>query len=84
MSLRVLAFLGLASLALAAPQDASEPMSKRYSEVRNGVNYNVFKRSSDDKTALSYVENSGICVSNIPCEASFSQHGSLYCAKASC
>lgn len=76
MSLHFLAFVGLASLALAAPQDVYEGMSKRYNEVRNGVNYNVFKRATGDNTALSYVENSGICVSMIPCEAWPSQQAS--------
>lgn len=62
MSLRVLALLGLASLAAAAPKvkDSTSTVHKRYIEERNGVTYNVFKRAGDT-ASLSYVKNSGIC-----------------------
>lgn len=58
MSLRVLAVLGLASLAAAAP--SASTVNKRYLEERNGVTYNVFKRAGET-SSLSYVKNSGIC-----------------------
>ncbi|KAL1881267.1 hypothetical protein Daus18300_001119 [Diaporthe australafricana] len=62
MSLRVLALLGLASLATAAPslKASTNPVEKRYIEERNGVTYNVFKRAGE-AASLSYVKNSGIC-----------------------
>lgn len=60
MAFKLLASLGLASLALAAPQTTPEAMHKRYLEERNGVSYNVFKRA-ESNTALAYVEDSGIC-----------------------
>lgn len=62
---QVWTLLGLASLALAAPgQDGSpETLHKRYVEERGGITYNVFKKREDAATSLSYVENSGICVS---------------------
>lgn len=41
MSLRALALLGLASLAVAAPKTSQNKVSKRYVEERNGVSYNV-------------------------------------------
>lgn len=64
---QVWALLGLASLALAAPGkgSSSESLHKRYVEERNGVTYNVFKKREDATTSLSYVENSGICVSTL-------------------
>lgn len=40
-SLRALAVLGLASLAVAAPKVDSNAVNKRYVEERNGVSYNV-------------------------------------------
>lgn len=43
MSLRTLAILGLASLAVAAPKASPDSISKRYVEERNGVSYNVSK-----------------------------------------
>lgn len=58
MSLRGLALLGLASLAVAAP--SASTVHKRYVEERNGVTYNVFKRAGET-SSLSYVKNSGIC-----------------------
>lgn len=58
MSLRGLALLGLASLAVAAP--SASTVNKRYVEERNGVSYNVFKRAGET-SSLSYVKNSGIC-----------------------
>lgn len=62
MSFKLLASLGLASLAMAMPQSAkSESLHKRYLETRNGVEYNVFKREGA-KSSLAYVEDSGICV----------------------
>lgn len=62
MSLRVLALLGLASLAAAAPnmKPSASTVNKRYVEERNGVTYNVFKRAGE-ASSLSYVKNSGIC-----------------------
>lgn len=60
MAFKFLATLGLASLALAAPQSVAEDMHKRYLEERNGITYNVFKRANS-KSSLSYVEDSGIC-----------------------
>lgn len=73
MAIRVAtASLALASLALAAPQDSTaESLHKRYIEERNGITYNMFKRAGQ-KSTLSYVENSGICVSR-PFLLSFQQ-----------
>lgn len=78
MALRMLASLGLAGLALAAPaRDSSEALHKRYLEERNGITYNVFKRDNSN-TALSYVENSGICVS-LPSPSTFQSIMHDYC-----
>lgn len=41
MSLRALALLGLASLAVAAPKADTNDINKRYVEERNGISYNV-------------------------------------------
>lgn len=60
MSLRTLAILGLASLAVAAPKASTNSVSKRYVEERNGISYNVFKRANDN-SSISYVTDSGIC-----------------------
>lgn len=63
MSFKILASLGLASLAMAAPKaDRPEALHRRYLETRGGIDYNVFKRDADANTSLAYVENSGICV----------------------
>lgn len=62
MALRILASLAFASLAAAAPKAAPESHHKRYIEERDGITYNVFKRAGG-KSTLSYVEDSGICVS---------------------
>lgn len=59
MALRILAALGLAGLAAAAPK--SEGLHKRWLETRGETLFNVFKRDGD-ATSLAYVENSGICV----------------------
>lgn len=59
MALRILAALGLAGLAAAAPK--SEGLHKRWLENRGETLFNVFKRDGD-ATSLAYVENSGICV----------------------
>lgn len=65
MAFKFLASLGLASsLALAAPRTSSpgqEALHKRYVEERDGIAYNVFRRADTANTALSYVENSGVC-----------------------
>lgn len=62
MSLRVLALLGLASMAATAPnmKPSASTVNKRYLEERNGVTYNVFQRAGET-SSLSYVKNSGIC-----------------------
>ncbi|KUI53502.1 Carboxypeptidase S1 [Cytospora mali] len=60
MSLRNLALLGLASLAVAVPKGSPNAAHKRYIEERNGISYNVFKRAGE-KSSLSYVTDSGIC-----------------------
>lgn len=65
MAFKLLASLGLASLALAAPRDISQDLHRRYLEERNGITYNVFKRA-ESESSLSYVENSGICVGHTP------------------
>lgn len=62
MALRLATSLALASLALAVPHETAESLHKRYIEERNGITYNMFKRAGQ-KSTLSYVENSGICVS---------------------
>lgn len=79
---QVLALLGLASLSLASPtkEAAPEALHKRYVEERGGITYNVFKKREDAATSLSYVENSGICVSDRPVPACQAQpmQGMLY------
>ncbi|KAK8063011.1 hypothetical protein PG997_015108 [Apiospora hydei] len=49
----------LATLAAALPGPASR-LDKRYTEERNGINYNVFEHA-DTRSKLSFVNNSGIC-----------------------
>ncbi|KAK8036304.1 hypothetical protein PG993_008918 [Apiospora rasikravindrae] len=49
----------LATLAAALPSSTSH-LDKRYTEKRNGINYNVFEHA-DTGSKLSFVNNSGIC-----------------------
>lgn len=81
----LLGLAGLTGLTLAAPGKGSSSGSphKRYVEERGGITYNVFKKREDAATSLSYVENSGICVSQ-PCPTNDPMHMDFSVEGSSC